>query len=58
MHDLLNILSHQRLFLVNIKHKYWTVNIYLDNRHYLVFYVSKIGQVQLNRMLQEAKTSF
>lgn len=40
--NLLGILSHQRLFLANIKHGYWAVNINSDDRHYLAFYVSRI----------------
>lgn len=33
------------------------VNVPLDNRHYLAFYILKIGQIQPTYISQEAKTS-
>lgn len=46
MHDLLNILSNQSLFSTDIRHGYWVVNVYPNNRHYLAFHLPRIGQVQ------------
>lgn len=45
VHNLLNIPSYQCLFLADIKHGYWAVNVYLDNGYYLAFYILKIGQI-------------
>lgn len=44
--------------MIDIKHKYWAINIYLNDFHYLVFYISRIDQVELTRMLQGAKILF
>ena len=49
---MLNILSYQYQFLINIKHRYWTVNIYPDKRHYLIFDIPKNRQIQSTYMLQ------
>lgn len=56
IHDLLSISSYQCLFLVDIKYGYWVANIHTNDRYYLAFYISAIGQVQPTRMLQGAKT--
>ena len=45
MHDLLSISSYQYLFLADIKHRYWAVNIHPNNRHYLAFHIPGIDQV-------------
>ena len=58
VHDLLNISSHQCLFLADIKHGYWVVNVHPDDRHYLAFHVPGIGHVQPTCMPQRVKTSF
>ena len=42
VYDLLSILSHQCLFLVDIKHGYWAINVHPDNCHYLAFNVPGI----------------
>ena len=55
--DLSNILSYQCPFSTDIKYKYWVVNIHFDNYYYLVFYVSKIWQIQPICMSQGARTS-
>lgn len=58
VNDLLSIPSHQYLFLPDIKHGYWAININLNNWHYLAFHIPRIGQVQPTRMSQGARTSF
>ncbi len=57
VHDLLSIPSNQCLFFADIKHGYWVVNVHPDDRHYLDFHVSGIGQIQPTRMPQGARTS-
>ena len=56
IYDLLGILSHQCLFLADIKYRYWAVNIYPDSRHYLAFYILEFSQVQTTCMPQRAST--
>ena len=43
VHDLLSIPSHKYLFLADIKDGYLAINVHPDNRHYLAFYILKIG---------------
>lgn len=43
--------------MTDIKYKYWAVNIYLDNYHYLIFDILKIGQILPTHMSQRAKIS-
>ena len=57
IHDLLNISSHQCLFLADIRHGYWAFNVHPDDKYYLIFHILGISQVLLNRMPQGAKTS-
>ena len=57
MHNLLSIPSNKCLFSADIKHEYWVVNVHLDDRHYLVFHIPGIRQVQPTSMSQGARTS-
>ena len=57
IHNLLENLSYQCLFLADIKHNYWAVNMYFDDCHYFIFHVSRIEEVQSTRMSQGARTS-
>ena len=57
VHNLLSIPSNKCLFSAEIKHVYWVVNIYLDDCHYLAFYILGIGQIQSTFMLQGSRTS-
>lgn len=43
VHDFLTILSHQCLFLRDIKHGYYAVNVYLDDCYFLAFHIPRIG---------------
>lgn len=45
VHNLLSILLYQCLFLVDIKHRYWVINIYSDNCYYFVFHIPGIRQI-------------
>ena len=58
VHNLLSIPSNNCLFSADIKHGYWVVNVYPDDRHYLAFHIPRIGQVQPIRMSQGARASF
>lgn len=58
VYDLLSILLYQYLFLIDIKYKYWVVNIYPENYYYFAFHVLGIKQIQPTHMLQEAKIVF
>ena len=55
-HDLLNRSNHRMFFATNMKHNYWNVTIHLENRHYLIFHVFEIDQLQSTRMSQNIKT--
>lgn len=39
VYDLLGIPLHQHLFSTDIKYKYKTINMYLDDHYYLVFHM-------------------
>lgn len=56
MYDLSNILEYQCLFLADIKYEYQAVIIHPNDNHYLAFYISWIGEVQLTRIPQRART--
>lgn len=43
VYDFLRILLYQCQFLTDIKHRYYAVNVYLDDYHFLVFHIPKIG---------------
>ena len=55
-HDLLNRSNHRMFFATNMKHDYWNVTIHFENRHYLIFHVFEIDQLQSIRMSQNIKT--
>ena len=57
IHNLLKRSNHRCYFSVDMKHDYWDVMIHFENRHYLIFYVSNIDQLQFTRMFQRTKTS-
>ena len=54
-HDLLNLSNHRTFFSTNMKHDYWKILIHFENRHYLIFHVSNIDQLQSTRMSQSIK---
>ena len=56
-HDLLNRSNHRTFFSTNMKHDYWEILIHLENRHYLIFHVSNIDQLQSIRMSQSIRIS-
>lgn len=58
IYHLLNNVLYQYLFLADIKHGYWAVNVYYDNCYDLAFHVHGIRQVQLTSMSQGAKTLY
>lgn len=39
VHKLFKIQLYQCLFLVDIKHRYWAVNVHLDDHYYLIFHI-------------------
>ena len=57
VHNLLTIPSNKCLFSADIKHEYWVVNVYPDDRHYFAFPVPGIGHLQSTDMSQGARTS-
>ena len=56
-HNLLKRSDHRCYFSVDMKHDYWNVMIHSENRHYLIFHVSNIDQLQSTRMSQRTRTS-
>lgn len=55
---LVSIPSYQLLFSVDIKTRYYIVNIHPNNCHYLVFHILGIGQIQPICMLQGPRILF
>lgn len=45
VYNLLSILLYQCLFSADIKYGYWAVNVHSNNRYYLIFHITEIGQV-------------
>lgn len=56
-HSLMSNLSHRALFSADMKHGYWGVLVHPDDRNYLAFHVSGLGQLQPTRMPQGARIS-
>ena len=56
-HNLLERSNHRCYFSVDMKHDYWDVMIHFENRHYLIFHVSNIDQLQFIRMSQRTRIS-
>ena len=56
MHKQLSISSHRTYFSVDMKHDYWKMLIHSKNRHYLIFHISEIDQLQFIRMFQETRS--
>lgn len=54
----MSILNNQSLFFVNIVYGSWVVNVYPNDRHYFVFYVSEIIQIQHTHIPERARTPF
>lgn len=57
IHDLLKRSKHRCYLSIDMKHDYWNVLIHSENRHYLIFHVSNIDQLQSIRMFQKTKIS-
>jgi len=45
IYDYLFDSRHKYLFVVNLKYIYYTIFLYLENKHYFVFTISKIEQL-------------
>lgn len=45
IYNLLDILLHYYLFLINIKYGYLANNIYANNIFYFIFYIPRIRQI-------------
>lgn len=43
MHDNLLNLKHRFLFLINLKHVYYIINMHSENKHYFVFIIFEIN---------------
>ena len=56
MYKQLSISSHRTYFSTDMKHGYWEVLVHSEDRHYLIFHISKIGQLQFTRMPQKTKS--
>ena len=56
VHKQLSISNHRTYFSIDMKHDYWEVLIHSKNRHYLIFHISKIDQLQFIRMSQKTKS--
>ena len=57
IHDFLKRSNHRCYFSTDMKHDYWNVLMHFENRHYLIFHVSNIDQLQFIRMFQRTKIS-
>jgi hypothetical protein len=55
VHDNLSDSRHQCLFKANLKHAYLIIFMHSDDRHYFVFIISEIDQIQLTRMQQRSQ---
>ena len=50
IYDYLFNSKYECLFSANLKYTYFTISLHSNNRHYFVFTISEINQVQLTRM--------
>ena len=57
IHDLLKRSNYRCYFSTDMKHDYWNVLMHSKNRHYLIFHVSNIDQLQFIRQFQRTKIS-
>lgn len=56
-HAFLSLPTHNTFSGFDLKNAYWTVLIHPDDRHFLAFSVSGLGQLQPTRMAQGARSS-
>ena len=57
VHDNLSNSRHQCFLIANLKHVYLIINLHSDDRHYFIFIIFEIDQLQLTRMQQESKST-
>ena len=56
-HDILFNSVHDCLFLVDLKHVYFIINLHENDRHFFAFTISDMRQLQLTRMSQKSKSA-
>ena len=56
VYDHLFNLKYECLFSTNFKHVYLTISLYFDDKHYFVFTISKINQIQFTRIQQGSQS--
>ena len=50
IHDYLFNPRYKYLFLINLKHVYFIILLYSNNRYYFAFTISNINQIQFKKM--------
>lgn len=50
IHDHLSNFKYKCLFFVDLKHAYFIISLHFKNKHYFVFTISDIKQIQSTRM--------
>ena len=57
VHDNLSDSRHRCLFAANLKHAYLTISFHSDDKHYFVFTIFDIDQIQFIRMQQNSQSA-
>ena len=52
IHDHLLNFRHEYLFFANLKHVYYIIQLHFENKHYFVFIISEIDQLQFIKIQQ------
>ena len=42
--------KHDYLFSINLKHTYFIISLHFENRHYFIFTIFEINQIQFTKM--------
>jgi hypothetical protein len=56
-HDYLSNFNHECFMIANLKHAYLMIQVHSEDRHYFVFIISDMSQLQSTRMHQEFMTA-